>query len=172
MRQEWFQARPENTPGPESDRNHLFSWQTNGFVVSLFRNPEGYFAYRRMFRSGHNEAVLKNSSLRHSALPKTRDNRRFCEIIGDFERFSCTKFFTHLAVFSHFCETNWIRRDIEAVITRRSWKPFDSNVTRVRIPFPPPKIDNFRQRVVDFYLLPIHYSLFTKNKSRFLESNK
>ncbi|MBP9988604.1 MAG: recombinase family protein [Ruminococcus sp.] len=36
----------------------------------------------------------------------------------------------------------------------------------------PPKIDNFRQKVVDFYLLPIHYSLFTKNKSRFLESNK
>ena len=34
------------------------------------------------------------------------------------------------------------------------------------------EIDISRKRGVDFYLLPLHYSLFTKNKGRFLEGNR
>ena len=35
---------------------------------------------------------------------------------------------------------------------------------RVRVPPPAPKIDKPRKELVDFYLLPLHYSLFTKTE--------
>ena len=49
-----------------------------------------------------------------------------------------------------------IRRGIEAVITRRSWKPFGGNPTRVRIPSsPPPKSleDTTFSRLFSFFAL-------------------
>ena len=46
---------------------------------------------------------------------------------------------------------NWIRRDIEVVITRRSWKPFGLTPTWVRIPLPPPKQSILFMRVLLFW---------------------
>lgn len=88
------------------------------------------------YRSGHNEAVLKNSRFRHSKIAKTLDfigffgcSSALCEMA--FSQFS-RKF---LAVFSQFPKgfepiLNWfgdylglfnsLRRHIEAVITRLS----------------------------------------------------
>ena len=39
----------------------------------------------------------------------------------------------------------------------------------VRIRPPPPKIADFRQKIGDFYVFTITYSLFTKSKGRFLK---
>ena len=39
----------------------------------------------------------------------------------------------------------------------------------VRIHLPPPKIADFRQKIGDFYVFTITYSLFTKSKGRFLK---
>ncbi len=38
-------------------------------------------------------------------------------------------------------------------------------------PASPTKIDKFRKKLVDFYLLLLHNSLFTKTRYRFWESN-
>ena len=48
-----------------------------------------------------------------------------------------TLFLKHFAFFDRDVLV-YTRRDIEAVITRRSWKPFGRKPTRVRIPFSPP----------------------------------
>ena len=57
------------------------------------------------------------------------------------------------------------RRVIEAVITRRSWKPFESNLTWVRISHPPPILwncishisQNFANFLQTFYLLALQF---------------
>ena len=63
------------------------------------------------------------------------------------KKFCMLLFSLFLLTFNHKCDiliwlTNSARciwRDIEAVITRRSWKPFGCKPTGVRIPLPPPR---------------------------------
>ena len=103
-------------------------------------------SYVESYRSGHNEAVLKNSRYCHCKIVKTLD------FIGVFVGSSarCEKRFSQfsrkfLAGFSQFPNVfepilNWfgdylgqfnsLRRHIEAVITRLSWKQFGSESPR------------------------------------------
>jgi len=55
----------------------------------------------------------------------------------------------------------WIRKAAlgGVPVARRNRRGFSAEK---RIHPLPPKIDKFRQKLVDFYLLPLHYSLFTK----------
>ena len=49
------------------------------------------------------------------------------------------------------------------VITALTRNQVGGNASWVRIPPPPPKIGKLRQKIADFYLLLIHYSLFCQS---------
>ena len=109
--------------------------------------------YMQEYRSGHNEAVLKNSRFCHCKIVKTLD---FIEVFGcssalcekpfsQFSRNLLASFSQFLAIFLQYPKRfepifkgtkdysgqfNNLRRHIEAVITRLSWKQFGSESPR------------------------------------------
>ena len=90
------------------------------------------------YRSGHNGADSKCKRPRHSRMCESSRFRRLSRKCSIFLEFWMRAFFHRpcicLAKFKH----NFIRRDIEAVITGLTRNQFVGNHTRVRIPLSPP----------------------------------
>ena len=109
-------------------------WQKQIWIVICGRISR----YSSTNYGDHNKAILKPPC--HSG-----SNQRKSPVFeGNTRTFRTAKFFLLMFFLIQFHSSVFIRRDIEVVITRRSWKPFESNLTRVRIPFPPPsKNHNF-----------------------------